>query len=393
MTVKAVRIRPGPGPAREHAHRIAEKVCDAWFGRHGSGDLEIPLSVVAVLSMLNPPYQQQNAMATALINADMDEWVTTIRVMWGEFVRHRPDLVNRAWPLMEPWHGERAVDDPHTLRAAKQVSDAVLLADLLGWNERKREDYDLLGIVITMLRPKSALQARGQYYTPPELCDLMAEMTDVKEGQSIAEPTVATGGMLRAVAKSMRQRGRDPRTCYWEGVDLDYLAVACCAVNVVVWGLGFKVLLGVGNGLTDEWRHRAIQERAETIGVHRDMTMLRLLNEVTGQVDRAATDVESTDDDEGATADDELAGPIEPEPEPVDEPHPDSTEADGAELDEDQADDEPATTPVTEPAGELIVRPVPAVASVLAGDEPPPIVPVDEAAEQDFWALVDQVGG
>jgi hypothetical protein len=43
------------------------------------------------------------------------------------------------------------------------------------------------------------------------------------------------------------------------------LAIACLTVNAVLWDLGYKVVLGVGNVLTDNWMPRAVAQRQEAI--------------------------------------------------------------------------------------------------------------------------------
>ncbi|MET9629059.1 N-6 DNA methylase [Lentzea sp. NPDC006480] len=117
-----------------------------------------------------------------------------------------------------------------------------------------------------MLRSRTAKSARGQFYTPACVAEAMARMVGVpNEGERVLEPTAGTGALLRAAAEAMRQLDRDPSTVEWWAVDVDELAVACLAVNAVLWDLGNKVVLGVGNGLTDEWMPRALGERREAL--------------------------------------------------------------------------------------------------------------------------------
>lgn len=264
MSVQAARIRPGPADPRAHAWKIAGLVTETWYGRHGTGRLEVPLSVVAALSLLGPPYAERREFAGELMSLNADEFAAVVRHLWHSFIRMRPDLVNRVWLLVEPWEGLSR----EAVQAAKAVGDAALRLDQFGLTGTEaRFEVDLLGVVLTQLRPKAALQSRGQYYTPTGVSDLMAQMLDIQEGRSIHEPCVATGGNFRAAAWAMRSAGRDPATCTWVGVDIDALAVACCAVNVVVWGLGPNVLLGVGDALLDDWWERAVAERRETLAI------------------------------------------------------------------------------------------------------------------------------
>lgn len=277
------RVPPGPRSPDAHAARIAERVVDAWHSACGSDRLEIPLSTIAALTMLAPPHDKRAETANTLLDMTPEQFAGVVRVYWTQFIVMRPDLVNAAWPLAAVWvHPDERISTEDT-HAAKVVIDAAIRADLLGLTGcDRREDTDLLGIVLTLLRPHSALQGRGQYYTPSAVALMMAEMLDIAENTSVCEPTVGTGGMFRAAAESMRARNRDPATVWWVGGDIDPYAIACLAVNAVLWRLGHKVVLGVGNSLTEDWIPKAIALRNEprqlAASLHRDRQLLAAIN-------------------------------------------------------------------------------------------------------------------
>ncbi|WP_344971222.1 N-6 DNA methylase [Salinactinospora qingdaonensis] len=280
---KNTGIAPPAGPPHQHATTIAEAVDDVWHDAHGHGELEVPVSVVAALALLAPPAQQRDEVAGELIAMDADRFATFMRTQWAIFVNARPDLVNRVWPLMRPWHGERPLGDLAT-RAAKRVAGVALQrAQLhLTGDADLRGSTDLLGKVLTLLRGPKAAQARGQFYTPTSVTDTIARLLGPpQEGQTVHEPAAGSGGMLRAAAQAMREHGRDPATVTWIAVDIDEEAIACLAVNVVLWGLGPRVLLGVGDSLSHDWMERAEAERRETLElaqqVRRHKTVLRAL--------------------------------------------------------------------------------------------------------------------
>jgi N-6 DNA Methylase len=129
-------------------------------------------------------------------------------------------------------------------------------------------DTDLLGTVYTETRPKSSRDARGEFYSPASLCQMMAEMTipAITPGQSIAEPAAGTGGMLRAAAQVIRQRGMNPADFWWVVNDVSHTAVACLAVNCHVWDLGPRVVIGIADTLAEpDWPERAWREQQEVI--------------------------------------------------------------------------------------------------------------------------------
>lgn len=273
--------RPVPDDPHQHAMKIAEAVDETWHREHGSGNLEVPVSVIGALAFMAPPEQDHSRTVDQLLSLAADEFADFICVQWRIFIGARPDLVNRAWPLISVWLGERRLGQREA-SAAKSVADAALRAGQLRLTgtERRRET-DLFGVLLEVVRSRSAKRARGQFYTPPCVADVMARLAGVPgEGERVLEPTAGTGGLFRSAAEAMRQLGRDPSTVEWWAVDVDELAMACLTVNAVLWGLGNKVVLGVGNGLTDEWIPRALGERRETLGLAtavRSVTRLELL--------------------------------------------------------------------------------------------------------------------
>jgi hypothetical protein len=179
--------------------------------------------------------------------------------------------------LIRVWHGENPPEGD-ALRAAKTVADAVLRADLIGLTGTyRRDEVDLLGMVLTLLRPPVALQSRGQFYTPTDVADAMVGILGVPADDVIADEAAGTGGLLRAVAQRMRDAGRDPQQAAWVASDVDGLAISVLAVNVVLWRLGGRVLLGVGDTLLNDFWEKATAQREHTTRLMGDMIAVKQL--------------------------------------------------------------------------------------------------------------------
>ncbi|TFE26500.1 SAM-dependent DNA methyltransferase [Frankia sp. B2] len=286
-----------PGPARPRpttpagalaqAHRIAEAVDQAWHTTATSDRTEIPLSVVAALALRTPDDADERAWVVAqLTGTDDNGLLGFLRATWQMFARVRPDLFPRVALLAAPWFTDPA-PDPDLLRAVRRVVDAALRAGLHELLGAARYDVDLFGPLLMVLRTRGARAARGQYYTPPDLADLLARLggTLPQAGELVWEPTAGTGGLLRAAAQAIRDAGGDPRTIRWVAVDRDELALAALATNVIIWDLGPQVLIGHGDVLADDWQARALGERAEALALARDvhqaaraLTLLRHLD-------------------------------------------------------------------------------------------------------------------
>ena len=277
----ARRPHPIPTPPTDphrHAQKIADTVDEAWHRVHGTGDIEVPVSVVAALSLLAPPDGERDRVASLFLELNVDEFTWLMRTQWTVFVDARPDLVVPVSPLISVWHGDHRID-ANTALAAKEVADAAIGAGQLHLTGTdRRTDTDLFGALLSTLRSRTDRNVRGLFYTPADVSDVLAGMLDVPQaGQTVHEPAAGTGGMLRAVAKAMRQHGHDPATIGWVAVDTDPLAIACLAINTVLWGLGPRVLLGVGDSLSDEWITRAAAQRRETIELADQLRGLRTM--------------------------------------------------------------------------------------------------------------------
>ncbi|MFD8993457.1 N-6 DNA methylase [Streptomyces abikoensis] len=96
---------------------------------------------------------------------------------------------------------------------------------------------------------------------------------DAKEprpGEHVHEPACGSGGLLRAAAQGMRERGLDPASVHWSGVDIDQIAAACTAVNAIVWGLGPRVTVACADILARPDAVEQAAEEARTVIEHRD---------------------------------------------------------------------------------------------------------------------------
>ena len=87
----------------------------------------------------------------------------------------------------------------------------------------------------------------GQFFTPEELCRMMAQMTDDGGGESVNDPACGSGRLLLAAARI------NPRRLF-VGCDVDERCVKMAAINLALNGLRGRVVLG--NTLTlDERGH------------------------------------------------------------------------------------------------------------------------------------------
>lgn len=166
-----------PSCPDRHAKLIAERVGAAWSSGHGSGHVELPLSVVAALSLLSAHTVTPDEMVAGILRLATDDFAELIGELWLSFTRSRPDLVIRAWPLMSIWFDAERPPTEQQRRAAQSVGTAAIRADLSALTAtERRQETDLLGTLLTHLKPKTVLQDRGQFLTPPAPCTLIAQI-------------------------------------------------------------------------------------------------------------------------------------------------------------------------------------------------------------------------
>ncbi|MEU8919557.1 N-6 DNA methylase [Kitasatospora sp. NPDC048545] len=260
-----VLLEPKPKPRRypvaygSHPHKaaqdIAEAVVDAWHRNHGGGQMNIPVGVIAALSLWPLKGPDAPLQADYILGLEARDLVQLLRECWAYWWMRRPDLVHRAAPIAR-WTEEDLSD--HQLTCIKAVARAAITNGLLtltgSSDPGDLTEFDLMSWVITGLRHGADRKWLGEFHTPPEVCDLMARVqlgdcSDVGPGFSVLEPAAGTGGMIRAMAQTMREHRIDPATCRWHLVELDPIAAAGAAVNMMLWGMGMRTTVWCGNSL------------------------------------------------------------------------------------------------------------------------------------------------
>jgi hypothetical protein len=254
------------------AQRVAAAADRAWHGAGAGTDEGICVGVVAALALLGRADPEGPDPRDQILALGDEELAQLLSEVWSLFTISRPELAFRCGPFSEWLNAERP--DRHLLAGAGAVARAAVKSGLLELTldlEVARQ-VDLLGRVYTMMRSHSAKAARGEFYTPPNVAEMMARMSlgGLGPGQSICDPTAGTGGLLRAAASALRDNGRDPGDYAWYGCDISPVAVAGLAVNAHVWGLGRQVVIGCADSLAEpKWEVRALREQREAIEAQR----------------------------------------------------------------------------------------------------------------------------
>ncbi|MER6391238.1 N-6 DNA methylase [Streptomyces sp. NPDC001523] len=275
-----------PRPARSHdlhskAFALGEAVTDAWHRAHGGSDIAVPIGLVAALALIRQRDAAGPSLEAQILGLDGVELIEMYRQIWAQHWAHRPDLIDRARVLHE-WLNDTKAPDKDRVYAVKCVTRAALKGGILDLTGHpvpyERAQTDVLSHVMMLLRSSSARQGLGEFHTPPPVADMLAEVTltaqwaleDPRAGQHIHDPAGGSGGLLRAAAQTLRHRGFDPADFQWSMVDVDQIAAACGAVNMIVWGMGRRVTVACDNTLSNARAVEDAMAHARAVIAHRD---------------------------------------------------------------------------------------------------------------------------
>ena len=142
-----------------------------------------------------------------------------------------------------------------------QKPDQLAFSKLLGCLVAALDEdpRDILGPLYMEL--EIANKDAGQFFTPPELSELMANLTFRDELAKLenqpfltaGEPACGAGGMILALVKVLTTAGFDPAQKLWvQAIDGDRMAALMCYIQLSLWNVPAEVI--VGNTLSLEIR-------------------------------------------------------------------------------------------------------------------------------------------
>ena len=129
--------------------------------------------------------------------------------------------------------GQRTMDDSTLVEFIQHFNDIPLGNDDF-------EFPDLLGAAYEYLIKyfaDSAGKKGGEFFTPSEVVRLMVQLIEPKEGMSIYDPTVGSGGMLIQSKQYVQETGGDPRNLELAGQELNGGTWAICKMNMLLHGI------------------------------------------------------------------------------------------------------------------------------------------------------------
>lgn len=113
------------------------------------------------------------------------------------------------------------------------------------------EPRDILGPLYMEL--EIANKDAGQFFTPPELSELMAQLTfgdmlgklETQPFITAGEPACGAGGMILALVKVMITAGHNPADKLWvQCIDVDRMAALMCYIQLSLWNVPAEIIVG-----------------------------------------------------------------------------------------------------------------------------------------------------
>lgn len=113
------------------------------------------------------------------------------------------------------------------------------------------EPRDILGPLYMEL--EIANKDAGQFFTPPELSELMANLTfgdmlgklETQPFITAGEPACGAGGMILALVKVMIDKGYNPSEHLWvQCIDVDRNAALMCYTQLSLWNVPAEIIVG-----------------------------------------------------------------------------------------------------------------------------------------------------
>lgn len=168
--------------------------------------------------------------------AHHDDPIDLVTMQWRWWVQSFPYLGGHLGPITG-WLTQPRREQAHVLRRQLEHLSTI---DLPAVAERTEVAGDLLGQVLTELNAPGDKSARGAFYTPTALAQLLAQIggaTDTCPGDSIHEPCVGGGGLVISAVRALRAAGHAPELRRWVLQDIDPYAVAVAGIAMSIHGI------------------------------------------------------------------------------------------------------------------------------------------------------------
>jgi len=181
-----------------------------------------------------------------------DAFFVPEKARWENILKLKEDVgnqLNKALSALEEANPE--LDgvlkhiDFNAVKGKTRLKDQQLIDLINHFNKYKLtpsnfEFPDLLGAAYEYLLKEfadSAGKKGGEFYTPSHVKKLMVRLVKPREGMSIYDPTVGSGGFLIEAFHYVEEQGQNPRNLALYGQELNGLTWSICKMNMILHGI------------------------------------------------------------------------------------------------------------------------------------------------------------
>jgi len=181
-----------------------------------------------------------------------DAFFVPEKARWENILKLKEDVgnqLNKALSALEEANPE--IDgvlkhiDFNAVKGKTRLKDQQLIDLINHFNKYKLtpsnfEFPDLLGAAYEYLLKEfadSAGKKGGEFYTPSHVKKLMVRLVKPREGMSIYDPTVGSGGFLIEAFHYVEEQGQNPRNLALYGQELNGLTWSICKMNMILHGI------------------------------------------------------------------------------------------------------------------------------------------------------------
>lgn len=178
-----------------------------------------------------------------------DTFFVPTRSRWENILNLKEDVgnqLNKALAALEEANPE--LDgvlkhiDFNAVKGKTRLKDQQLIDLIHHFNKYRltNDDFefpDLLGAAYEYLLREfadSAGKKGGEFYTPPQVKQLMVRLVKPQEGMSIYDPTVGSGGFLIESRQYVEEQGMNPKNLALYGQELNGLTWSICKMNMIL---------------------------------------------------------------------------------------------------------------------------------------------------------------
>jgi len=213
---------------------LRERV-DDWCELHGLERLDTPELVVARQAAFN-----------ILLKAALHEHYHKQGIL-PELNGDVRDAFNAAEDMTnDPAFGEFVLDDVAYLTNDDELDTVIEARDQL---ESAEDPAEEIGRLFEALVPQESRRKLGQFRTPPEIAELMADWLITDGSDSVLDPGMGAGALSAAAYRQKQQKHSDAPLSDIYGADLNDLALVMAATSLTLLNHGGPHNLQVGDFL------------------------------------------------------------------------------------------------------------------------------------------------